>query len=213
MQTIVESVGLILVGWLLGLLGPSIVDAIKQDKDNARGRRAIICELEDFAAMLTNAAYRVRMSHGTIDKVLLDEIKEVIDAYPESESLVPLRAGVETFRELDSETLAQLTRSAADSQDTGLALQHYAVPLLDSRVLAFLTFDTDFQRQLLQLRREIAILDALVDRAEKYLDLTYAEIDSGNRRRASEGHTKACANYAFRAMRIVKKIRRLRSEV
>ena len=213
MPAFLEPVALIMVGWLFGLLGPAIVDAIKQEKEHKRGRIAIITELEEFATTIATAAYRVKMSHGTMDREFLTKMKSVIDEYPQSASVAPLREGVETFLGLDDVALSALAQHGANPPQVGLALQHYPVPLLDSRVSALMTFDTAFQRHLLQLRREITILDALVDRSEKFMDLTFTGIDATNRRLASESHDSACANYATRAIRIVEKIRAIKSEV
>jgi hypothetical protein len=209
MPKFIEPVTLIFIGWLLGLLGPSIVDAIRQRKDNILGRAAIITELEEFATTIANAAYRVRMSQGTLDQEFLQEMKAVIDEYPQLAAVSRLREGVETFLQLGDEQLSALAMHSASPAGVGLGLQHYSVPLLDSRVSAFLSFKTPFQRQFLQLRREIALLDGLVVRAEKYLYLTYTVSDH-NHKRASEGHSSACSEYSKRAMRIVKKIREIR---
>ncbi|WP_285449064.1 hypothetical protein [Xanthomonas sp. LMC-A-07] len=209
MPKFLEPVALILIGWLLGLLGPSIVDAIRQRKDNKLGRSAIITELEEFATTIATAAYRVRMSQGTLDREFLQEMKAVVEEYPQVVAVSRLQKGVETFLKLDDEQLSALAMHSASPVGVGLALQHYSVPLLDSRVSAFLSFKTPLQRQLLQLRREIALLDGLVDRAEKYLDLTYS-VNDHNHQRASDSHASACTEYSKRAMRIVKIIREIR---
>lgn len=208
MPNFLEPVALIFVGWLLGLLGPSIVDAIQQRKSNELGRAAILTELEEFATTIAAAAYRVRMSQGTLDREFLQEMKAVIDEHPQVAAVRRLKEGVETFLKLDDAQLSALSMHAAHPVGVGLGLQHYSVPLLDSRVAAFLNFKTPLQRQLLQLRREIALLDGLVDRAEKYLDLTYTVSDH-NHERASDSHASACADYSKRAMRIVKLIREI----
>ena len=209
MPDFLEPVALIVVGWLLGLLGPSIVDAIKQRKDNKLGRAAIVTELEEFATTIAAAAYRVRMSQGTLDREFLQEMKAVIDEYPQVAAVGRLGEGIETFLKLDDAQLSALATHAASPAGVGLGLQHYAVPLLDSRVSAFLSFKTPLQRQLLQLRREIALLDAIVDRAEKYLDLTYTVSDH-NHQRASDSHASSCADYSKRAMKIVRLIREIK---
>lgn len=212
MPNFLEPVALIFVGWLLGLLGPSIVDAIKERKDNELGRAAILTELEEFATTVAAAAYRVRMSQGTLDRAFLREMKTVIDEHPHVADVRRLGEGVETFLKLDDAHLSALATHAAEPNGISLGLQHYAVPLLDSRVSAFISFKTPLQRQLLRLRREITLLDGLVDRAEKYLDLTYT-VGDHNHERASIAHTSACTDYSKRAMRIVKLIREIKNEV
>lgn len=212
MSELAEPVALVVIGWLLGLLGPSIVDAIRQRKENHLGRASIIAELEDFATTISNAAYRIRMSQGTLDREFLLEMKAIIDEYPQAIAVSRLREGVEKFLALPDEGLAALAARAASAGGSGLHLKHYSVPLLDSRVSALISFKTTLQISLLQLRREIEILDSLVRQAEKYLDMTFSVSDH-NHARASENHANACAEYAKRAMSIIAKIRKLRREI
>lgn len=90
----------------------------------------------------------------------------------------------------------------------GTVLQHYPVPLLDARVDAMMTFSTGFQRRLLQIRRNVALLDDLVDRARNYHDMTF-KVEGDNHGLVVGNQDQACSEYANRAKIIVDLIRSL----
>ena len=95
------------------------------------------------------------------------------------------------------------------TEGTGTVLQRYPVPLLDARVSALWTFDTTFQRSLLTVRQDLYLLDDLVDRARKYMDMTFLKQEGDNYRLIQENFTQACSLYAERAKGTVDRIRTL----
>ena len=89
-------------------------------------------------------------------------------------------------------------------------LQRYTVPLLDARVSALWTFDTEFQRRLLEIRRNVALLDDIVDRSRKYFELTFANLAEGNHEVVRASITQCNEQYAVRATLVVEQIVELR---
>jgi hypothetical protein len=89
-------------------------------------------------------------------------------------------------------------------------LQYYPIPLLDARVSALWSFDTSFQRQLLEIRRNFAILDDVVDRSRKYFDMTFTKLEGNNHELVAGNLTQTYAVYAERAVIIVNLIKSLK---
>ena len=83
-------------------------------------------------------------------------------------------------------------------------------PLLDARVSALWSFHTSCQRQLLEIRRNVAILDDVVDRSRKYFDMTFTKLEGNNYQLVTENLTQTYELYAERAMTIVDQIKSLR---
>jgi hypothetical protein len=96
---------------------------------------------------------------------------------------------------------------------TSSMLQYYPVPLLDARVSALWTFDTDFQRRLLEIRRNVALLDDLVDRSRKYFDLTFTSLEGINGEAVRANLNQCYEMYAHRATMVVEQILDLRKVV
>jgi hypothetical protein len=206
MTDLLEKIALLFVGWLLGLLGPIVVDGIRQRRENTLGRTAILTELNELAAMLSLAAYSVKIDLGTVDRAFLEWIKTDFELHaktPEMQKHIP---HFRTQLALTDEDRERLAEHFVNKEGKGTVLQHYPVPLLDARVSAMQSFSTAFQRQLLQIRRNVALLDDLVDRARNYHDMTF-KIEGKNHRLVVENQNQACAEYANRAKTVVDLVR------
>ena len=206
MTDLLEKIALLFVGWLLGLLGPIVVDGIRQRRENTLGRAAILTELNELAAILSLAAYSVKIDLGTVDRAFLEWIKTDFELHaktPEMQKHIPHFRTQLSWTDEDRE---RLTEHLVNKEGKGTVLQHYPVPLLDARVSAMQSFSTAFQRQLLQIRRNVALLDDLVDRARNYHDMTF-KIEGKNHRLVVENQNQACAEYANRAKTVVDLVR------
>ena len=206
-----EKIALLFVGWLLGLLGPIIVESIKRKREDTLGRVAILSELKDLATTLALAAYGVHLRQGTFDRVFLEWLKADLEQHaitPEIQAFIPRLRQQLALGDLELNKLA-LHLSTDDGK--GTILQHYPVPLLDARVSALWSFETNLQRQLLEVRQNVALLDDLVERSRKYLDMTFTKLEGENYRLVQENLEQACAIYAQRAQRTVGIIRRIES--
>lgn len=201
-----ENLLILLLGWLMGLLSPAIVDAIKRGRENKLGRQAILGELQELSFTLAIAALGVRHDQRTADREYLEKLKAHLERHGTSDDSPTFISSLRTQLSWSDEAFEQARNYWALKEGRSTVLQHYPVPLLDARVSALWSFDTSFQRDLLNLRKEINFLDDLVDRARKYDDLTFAEINEGNHQRAVENQFEACTQYAVRAERIVKLI-------
>ena len=205
----IEKLAFVALGWLLGLLAPVIVDAIKRRRENNLGRIAITSELRELGCMLSTAAYGARMRLGTVDREFLEWLKSDLEHHastPEFQAFVPrLRKQLSWTEE---ELSAVATHMSADD-GKGTMLQKYPVPLLDARVSALWSFDTTFQRELLAIRQNLGMLEDVVDRSRKYFDMTFTKMEEENHRLVAENLEQTYALYAERAERIVKMIRKL----
>ena len=203
-----EKLAFLALGWLLGLLGPIIVDAIRRRRENALGRVAILNELRELASVLATAAFGARMRQGTADRRFLEWLKSDLERHATSQQLQAFIPSLRTQLSWSDEELKKIAIHMSSEDGTGLVLQHYPVPLLDARVSAIWSFDTSFQRGLLEVRQNLHLLDDLVDRSRKYHDQTFT-LEGENRRLVEENFVQACALYAERAQRTVDLIRRL----
>jgi len=206
-----DKLSFLVLGWLLGLLGPITVDSVKRRRENILGRAAILTELTELAGILATAAYGARMRLGTVDRVFLEWLKaslELCATTPKLQAFVPR---LRTQLSWTDEQLLTVAQHMASEDGKGTMLQHYPVPLLDARVSALWSFDTSFQRQLLEIRRNIAILDDVVDRSRKYFDMTFTKLEGNNYELVAGNLTQSYELYAERAMSIVDQIKTLRA--
>lgn len=211
MDPTLDKVLFLFLGWLLGMLSPVIVSAITRERENALGRAAILTELNELAGTLAIAVYGVRSSLGTVDRPFLEWLCAFLDTHPIPAMLQGFKSSVRVYLSWSDEEIARGAKYMASWPGTSAMLQRYPVPLLDARVSALWTFDSDFQRRLLEIRRNIALLDDIVDRSRKYFDLTFTKLE-GDNQELVKGNLNQCYElYATRAKMVVEQIAELRN--
>ncbi|MET0334921.1 MAG: hypothetical protein ABW190_11665 [Rhizobacter sp.] len=208
-----EKLAFVVLGWLLGMLGPILVEIVKRKRESALGRTATLSELNELAGTLAIAAYGARIRLGTNDRPFLEWLKQFLEGHalvPKLQAFIPK---VHIQLSWTDDELAKVAKHMSADNGKGTMLQHYPVPLLDARVSALWTFDTAFQRQLLEIRRNVALLDDVVDRSRKYFDLTFTKLEEDNYRLVTENLTQTYELYAERAIVIVNQIVALKTEL
>lgn len=203
----VEKLALVALAWLLGLLGPVIVEAIRRRRENAMGRAALLSELREVGCILVTAAFGVHNQRGTTDRAFLEWMKTDLERHAISPDFKKFIPTVSKMLEWSDADIANVATHMAAPEGVGTVLQKYPVPLLDGRVSALWTFDTGFQRDLLAIRQNIHLLDDLVDRSRKYHDMTFNKSEGDNHQRITGNINLVCDLYAQRAVRTVKLIR------
>lgn len=205
----IEKLLLVVVGWLLGLLGPAIVDHIRRERENKLGRSAILGELHEVGGLLAIAFYAVRSKEGTLNREHLQWLKAYLEKGTRSEAITNWTSRIDKQLEWSDEELARYTQAMKSKEGKSTLPQKYAVPLLDSRVSALWSFDTEFQRNLLEIRQLLNRLDDLVERSRKLHDMTFSNLDELNRGAVNENIKENISFYADSAKLIVDKIAKL----
>ena len=206
-----ETVLVLVLGWLLGLLGPAIVDRVKGTREATRGRRAIRAELTELNGVLIFAAFQAQKAAGRIDRAFLEWLIRHLqgDSSREGQSLLTTaRAGIQGT----DEEIAIAAQLMATPESRVMAFQHYSAPMLDARVSALWTFDTDYQRKLLGIHKDLALLAAIVDQSREFWRLTFSELSPEMYGRVSGNLRQCYVSYAERAQILVEKIAALPQE-
>lgn len=199
----------LVLGWLLGLLGPVIVDAIKRRRENELGRAAIRSELRDVAHKLALAAHYIHMHNGTVNRQELEWLKRHLELYSGLVSHVSLMDSLRLQLAFTDDQLVEYVRYTAAKPGKSVVLQKYPVPVLDARVSALWSFDTSLQRRLLDLRTRLELLNDLVDRSRKYSDMTFTKLEHGNYKLVVENVEQTYVEYAESAKQIVDLVEQL----
>jgi hypothetical protein len=204
-----EKLAILLIGWLLGLLAPVITDQIRSRRENELGRQALLSELGELGNTLALAAFGVRADQGSLDRKFIEWLKSDMERFSISTELQGVTLSLRHFVAMTDVELVQLNAASSQKPNKATILQRYAAPLLDSRVNALWSFETTFQRKLLEIKHHMALLDDLVDRSRKYFDLTFTKLEGDNHRLVAENLKQACNEYGRRAELLVGKIRML----
>ena len=117
-----EKLAFLALGWLLGLLGPIIVDAIRRRRENALGRVAILNELRELASVLATAAFGARMRQGTADRRFLEWLKSDLERHATSQQLQAFIPSLRTQLSWSDEELKKIAIHMSSEDGTGLVL-------------------------------------------------------------------------------------------
>jgi hypothetical protein len=205
----IEKVALLIVGWLLGLLGPTIIEAIKRHRENKQVKVALAAELREVSYKLVLANHLIHLHFGTVDRPHLRWFKASTEHYEGPLLVEASRNALEIQLDLSDEQLSQYVRSQTAPAHQNINLQKIIVPLLDARVASLWYLKNQLQVLLLSIRSHINLLNELVDQSRYYAGLTFSNLKSANYDRAV-GNLKDCQiQYAQRSKQIVDAISKL----
>lgn len=206
-----EKIAFLFLGWLLGLLAPAIVEAIKRYQENELGRKAIKTELTSLKLKLAFACHTIEEHQGTMTRQSLQWIIKQLSAAPADTEASSVSAALKNLLDAPDDQLVQYFLSKKPPAGKSLTLQKYGTPLLDARVSALWSFDTDSQRILLEIRSALDITSEVVDRARYFTNLTFQTLENGNHALAVENVEGCYTQYAQQAKRIVDLMERFES--
>lgn len=207
-----ETVLLVFLGWLLGLLAPIIVDAIKTKYRNSEIRIAILAELNEARYRLGGTVYLIESRFGTFDRKLLEWIVPILENYKGPNPTALLAESIRKQLSLDDAQLAALARQAKAEPGGALAVKKCHVPYIDSRLAELGAFDEAAQALILDIRAKIDQINEEVDQERYYFQLTYQPgITEENHRLASESVANCYRNIGQMARLIIERINQLTS--
>lgn len=198
-----EKLALLILGWLLGLLAPAVVEGIKRRRENELGRTAIQLELRGIGAKFAMAAHTVDLLSESPVKPKIEWLALQLEAFGDSHAEAQRK-----ILEIDDTALEQHYRERSLAGGGALSLQKYQTPLLDARVSALWSFDTVSQRTLLEIKGAIDIVGDIVDRATHFNNLTFQNLSPENHERVRKNVDGCYRQYMIQARRIVELIRK-----
>lgn len=201
-----ETIALLFLGWLLGLLAPIIVDAQRRKREDGLGRVAIKTELANLRVKLAFAACTIEEHQGNMTRVMLEWVVKHLGTPHSDQKLTLVSSALKELLEAPDEQLSQYFTSKKARPGKSISLQRYSTPLLDARVSALWSFDTASQRVLLEIRSALDITSEIVERATYFTNLTFQKLENGNHQRALENVSGCYDQYAAQAKRIVELI-------
>lgn len=194
------------LGWLLGLLAPVIVDAIKRRRENKLGREALRTELSVLRVKMAFLVYSVEEHQGAMTRQSLEWVVKQLAAASGDSDATKVSSGLKKLLEATDDELNQFFLSKRAPAGKSLTMQKYGTPLLDARVSALWSFDTASQRVLLEIRSAIDIAAEIVERGRYFNNLTFQKLENGNHAIAVENVEGCYKQYAVQARRIVELI-------
>ena len=205
----IEKLALLALGWLLGMLGPVVTEAIKRRRENGLVKVALAAELRELSYMLAIVNYLVNIHFGTVDRTYLNWLQGATASYVGPNRTETTQPSIEMQLGLPDAQLAALVQTQKANEGTNIVTRKFVVPLLDARVSSLWNLESRVQILLLDIRSSVNLLNELVDQARYYNGLTFGKLEAENYERVVSNLEGCHRQYAERAKRIVGKIEEL----
>lgn len=191
MLTITAIVSLIL-GWLLGLLSPLIVEHIRSKKHISALAQAIKDEAAELEFRFALTAFLILQHKGEFDAEFLKWMSLVLDRYEGNEPVeVPKRA-VKSLQDANETQRTQIIQAMAAQPGVGIGLKTFSLSLMNSLIGQTHDFPLPFQRRIHELRNQVHNLNEEVLEARHSHRKTFDESisESNHKRLVEDLHAK-----------------------
>jgi hypothetical protein len=191
------NVLLVLLGWLLGLFTPQIVDSVRRRYDRARMAAALTSELREISERLAGSAYYIWSEHGRLSP---DGLEWIAATMERAEYHPRHRRIALTIRKLIAQGPEYLQRQnaamAADSMrhKRKLNLRRIETPYLTSVLPRVDVFPRGARQALLSIDAQFKIYNEIVEECREYGRLTFNQAITGENREAVLRNLKEAEN-------------------
>ena len=205
---------LIFLGWLLGLLGPIIIDAIRKKKRNAEIRNAVLTELHEARNRLASTIFIIQSRFGEFDRQLLEWLLTVIESYRGANPNADLIAAIRRLLAADDAQIADLAQQVQAPAGGALGVKKYSTLYLDSRHADLGGFSETAQALLIDIRARFDLYNEEVDQARYFFRLTFQPgITPENHAIATQSTTNAYLDMLTQARLIIGQIDQLNTQL
>ena len=205
-----DKVLFLFLGWLLGMLSPMIVDAIRRRRELKEVKNALIRELQELQFRLASTAYLTTARLGEHNRSFLNWFKRIIDRYQgphRSDDLVENIGNQLTWSDAQ---LAAAGEYQKGNPNKGLGLKMHLAPLLETKVGQLGSFSLEFQNLLLDIHDRLRIVNEEIEQYRFYFKQTFAEsLSAVNRKLILEnihGSYKAVSDQAQIICNLIDKV-------
>jgi len=209
-----EKILFILLGWVLGLASPLIVDEIRRWRERRDIRATLRTELHELQYRLALVAWQVQLRLGHLDRALFEWFWPIVLGYKgiyADQNLIAIAKSLASVPpdQLDQQ-IARAAETAKAPPGSALVLKKHAASFLDSRVSSFSSLESALVSRLSEIRTQLSFFNEDVDQARFYFQLTYnSGLTDENRDRALHSLSLVQKGAATRCREIVDQIKKL----
>lgn len=187
------TVGLLVIGWLLGLLGPNIVNKITKGYQRKAIQKAMFSDLYELRAKMAVISYRIRL------------IKKIND-FDRFNLLLSLTSEYKGFNQdnklkefIDSEIQLPIDQKQTDDLieafhimkqgSVGTFFSKHSIPYIQASHDKLDLFEVDFTSTILSLSDDLNMYNLLVVKLDHWIDMTF------DQSQPKENHVRIQYNY------------------
>ncbi len=179
-----KSILLILIGWLLGILSPRIVDIIKLKYKRRELAAAMKSEFEDLQYRMAITSLLIAEKYEIVTKDYLLWIKPILTQYKGNEPVESIKNFIIKLIELPEDQLMGMIEYMKASDGSGINLKKFSVGLVEANLGILTGFPIEYQKRIHEFRNQLSILNQeialAIDRHRMTFDSTIS-IDNHER--------------------------------
>ncbi len=169
-----EKVLFLFLGWLLGMLSPIVVDAIRRRREVKEVKIALLTELSDLQFRLANTVWITSIRTGQYNRSFLEWYKPIIERNSYLHKLENVLKTIESNLQMSDEELFLAQAKLAASETGGLGLKTHRAPLLDSKIGQLGYLPVSLQSILLEIHSRLFILNEEIEQYRFYFQQTFS---------------------------------------
>ncbi|MGP5158120.1 hypothetical protein [Pseudoalteromonas prydzensis] len=161
----------IILGWLLGMLSPVIVNRIYRHYKKNDLYGGLSKEINHITERLIVTLQLLSNRTGSFDR---DLVTWLLEHYEKIETKNPQTLKVyRMFVKASDDELNEIKRSYATSSGSGLSLQKFPLLFINMHLSDFSLFSPELQAEIFELKSRIEILNSGIASSEKYFFMTF----------------------------------------
>ena len=170
----------IILGWLFGVLTPSITNRISNHYEKDKLQRIIVEDLKDLKKRLVFLPYKINSDYGTVDKELFIWIKEQTQNFKELESDFESKkllkddfAKINSKSDKESIKYIEQLNCLGKKDNPAFHFKKMTTSVIDSNLINIGMLDSKFLAKLLEVKFQINVFNEEINNVNEYLKMTF----------------------------------------
>lgn len=163
----------IILGWLLGVISPRLIDSIKAHYEKNDFLGAIKTEAKDLQYRLSIGSYHIAQRESMLDREKLIWFKEKLSTYEGSEPKEPILLLINSVLNSESDAELQALNSFENEHQRAISLKNYSASFLSSNIEKLHTLPVNFQISAHEFLNVLSILNQEIITAIKYHEMSF----------------------------------------
>jgi len=175
MSTEIQAVLMLIVGWLLGLLSPSIINYIQDKKKATKIKKSLLSEIEECQIVMANIVYLIESQYIAINHKLFNDLIDIYENYNGINNFDDKLLRLNELKKIPESELKKITEvELYKNIDKFLTFKKYDLPYLKSRMNDISLLDENVQSNLLQLNFKLNLFNSEVEESKFHYQLTFS---------------------------------------
>lgn len=202
-----EQILYVFFGWLLGLLGPTIVDKIKSEYSRKQFFSALCAEFYDLQFRVAIVSFMLGQKYGNLDKEYLSWILPIIKNHKGNEPNESLATLIDSLLVADEKEFRAYIYHMRAKEGVGLSLKTFYASFLESNIGLISKLPIDTQTKIHEFRNQLNNLNQEIVKADNYLTMTFdSSITNDNHERISADITRKYIDIQGMCRRVAEKL-------